>query len=225
MPFESVRVMAEESDGFGAVGADDVPAFAKQSFIAAPVFGPTVPVCSMPCSFCHCFSAACVLTPKYPVGVGKFAYAAYRIFCTAVTLAPLEPSERDEHGDCARANDGKRASIGSSMSALRMCNSIAQERVRAPARWDTSLPELFTAGDDLFLNVSRHHSVVAKFEIRDLLAGGTQRFAVSSSKPYSCSSEHLFQLPIYFVVVATIDERYFQDVFLDKVNNPKVART
>ncbi|MDB5237765.1 MAG: hypothetical protein JWM46_35 [Candidatus Kaiserbacteria bacterium] len=93
-PRESVRVPVTEEEitevvDFVAIAAGA----ATQSFIAAAVTGPTVPVCEIPRSFCHCFNAACVVVSNLPVGTGKFAYAAYKIFCTEVTDVPLEPSE------------------------------------------------------------------------------------------------------------------------------------
>lgn len=65
-----------------------------ESPIAARVLGPSMPVLSIPCSPCHCFTAACVMGPKRPVGDGKSVYALWRNVWSAVTDEPVEPMAR-----------------------------------------------------------------------------------------------------------------------------------
>ena len=91
---------------------DDVP----QSCIATAVLGPTtpqpvvagVPEDTMPCSLCHCRTAAWVMVPKYPVGAGKLLYELYKSCWSAVTDAPVLPSESEGQAD-ACANCGSTA--------------------------------------------------------------------------------------------------------------------
>lgn len=76
---------AAMEDEFGGVvetvaGVFVVAVEQRVNLIAAAVFGPTMPSASMLCSPCHCFTAAAVMEPKYPVGVGKPWYAPYKTF-------------------------------------------------------------------------------------------------------------------------------------------------
>ena len=85
-----------------AVGAHASP-------IAARVLGPSMPVFSIPCSLCHCLTAAWVRGPNLPVGDGKSVYALWRNVWSAVTGEPVAPIVSVGHppaGGAAAAKNG-----------------------------------------------------------------------------------------------------------------------
>ena len=78
----------------------------------------------MPCSHCHCFTAAWVIGPKYPVGVGKLLYELYKNCWSAVTDAPVLPS--DSEGQVAATAYGETTATKRASAA----DASAKETVR-----------------------------------------------------------------------------------------------